>query len=502
MAGTRVKILTDLEDWASDDLRHKVYWLVGMAGTGKSSISQSFCEILDGKNMLGASFFCSRASEKTNNARFIVPAIAHGLSRASPSIQSQVVKAIEDDPALAESTYSNLNNQFEKLICHPIRTSVDLGVKTYKIVVIDAVDECIDVRIVSLLIQVILKSVSKIPLKIFIASRDERPIHNAFSLGSDIRKDFVLHEVEKDVVKDDIHKYLEQSLSDIKKYDLDDTPEEWPSHSELSALADRSGTLFIYAATSIRYIDDGDGNYRDRLTFMISSISTSGSKLQTATIDNLYGHILQRAFALKEHREACRMKTVLATTIFLRTPLPIQSIASLLAMDEYILSASLWPLKSVIHVPTHKEAAVTPFHASFPDFITTSARCLPFFDALVASEGHEMLALKCLEHMNRSLKYNICGTPKASTMSCRGTTNSPESAGKISEALKYSCLFWASHLAEVHVSGTDLVTTLHSFLHQHLLHWIECLSAQGELQTGSTSLRSASATLSVSGSSN
>src|SRR5882757_931511 len=101
MAGTRVKILADLEDWASDDDLQKVYWLVGMAGTGKSTISQTLCEILDGKNMLGASFFCSRASEKTNNARLIVPAIAHALSKASPSIQSEVVKAIEDDPTLA-----------------------------------------------------------------------------------------------------------------------------------------------------------------------------------------------------------------------------------------------------------------------------------------------------------------------------------------------------------------------------------------------------------------
>jgi adenylylsulfate kinase-like enzyme len=57
MPGTRVKFLADLEAWAVDDISSKVYWLVGMAGTGKSTISHSLCEILDGKNMLGASFF-------------------------------------------------------------------------------------------------------------------------------------------------------------------------------------------------------------------------------------------------------------------------------------------------------------------------------------------------------------------------------------------------------------------------------------------------------------
>jgi hypothetical protein len=47
MEGTRVKILADLEDWASDDNSKKVYWMVGMAGIGKSSISHTLCEMLD-----------------------------------------------------------------------------------------------------------------------------------------------------------------------------------------------------------------------------------------------------------------------------------------------------------------------------------------------------------------------------------------------------------------------------------------------------------------------
>jgi hypothetical protein len=111
-----------------------------------------------------------------------------------------------------------------------------------------------------------------------------------------------------------------------------------------------------------------------------------------------------------------------------------------------------------------------------------------------------MLALKCLEHMNCSLKYNICDVPEELTVSRRGTTNSPDNIGKISEALKYSCLYWASHLAEVQVTGNDLVTSLHVFLHEHLLHWIECLSVLSELAMGLKSLRSAATALAVSGS--
>ncbi|KAJ6543485.1 hypothetical protein B0H10DRAFT_2244444 [Mycena sp. CBHHK59/15] len=478
MPGTRVKILADLEAWASNDGDSKVYWLVGMAGTGKSTISQSFCEILDAKNMLGASFFCSRASDKTSNARLIIPTIAHELASTSPSVKSEVLKAIENDTRLPELTYITLEEQFKKLIHQPIRVSVGRDVKTYKVIIIDAVDECTDLKVVSSLIKLILQSASDIPLKICIASRDETPIRKAFHSRPDLRKAFYLHEVEKDVVKDDIRRYLEKSLSDIKVDDLADNSDEWPSQAELSTLLDRSGALFIYAATVIRYIDDGEGNHKSRLRFMVNQDSKSHSELQTSAIDDLYGQILKHACARREEWEVNAMRQLVSIIVFLRNPLPIQAITSLSEIDAHRYLA---PLTSVIHVPTHEEVAVASFHASFPDFVTDPARCSPkrcmSFAALVASEGHEMLALKCLERMNDSLRYNICGIPEELTVSRRGTTNSPDNISKIPAALKYSCIYWASHLADLQVSGTKLVTALYTFLHEHLLHWIECLSA-------------------------
>jgi hypothetical protein len=96
------------------------------------------------------------------------------------------------------------------------------------------------------------------------------------------------------------------------------------------------------------------------------------------------------------------------------------------------------------------------------------------------------------------LKFNICEVPKELTLSHRGTANSPDNSRKISEALKYSCIYWASHFMEARLSGDDLIDALEAFLHKHLLHWIECLSELGELQMGVPSLRSAATALSVS----
>ena len=500
MAGTRVKILADLEAWASDDISTKVYWLVGMAGTGKSTILHTLCEILDAKNMLGGSFFCSRGSENASNARLIVPTIAHSLACSSPCIKSEVVKAIDNDPKLAEPTYINLVDQFNKFIRDPIQVLARVGsaIKTYKIIVIDAMDECTDLRLVSSLIRLILESASVIPLKVFIASRDEPPIRHAFTSLPRLQTAFYLHEADKDVVKGDIRVYLEMSLAEIKA-EHGDTSDTWPPESEFSSLLDRSGTLFIYAATAIRYISQGGSYYKSRLSMMADRGTKSLSKLQTSTIDGLYEHILDQACELKEECEVIPMRKLVSIIVFLRNPLPIQPISSLSGIDA---QQCLSLLKSVIHIPTNEEAAVTPFHASFPDFLTDPTRCFrkrdPPFPALVASETHEMLALKCLQQMNRLLKYNICEVPRELTVSRMEATNFPDNSKKISEVLKYSCIYWASHFSEVHLTGGELIDALYTFMHIHLLHWIECLSELGELQTGITSLKSVSAALLVS----
>ena len=372
-----------------------------------------------------------------------------------------------------------------------------MGNKLYKVVVIDAVDEFANQEVVALFIKLILKWASETPLKIFLASRDEYRIRNAFGSRDSIR--FYLHEIEKDVVENNIRKYLETSLARIK----DDDSEEWPLSSELSGLVARSGTLFIYAATAVRYIANGGEYYKSRLSAMVIHGQKSINKFE-ADIDSLYVHVLEKVCDNKETDEVDLMRNLLSITIFLRNPLPMEAIKSL--SGERNARLYLSPLTSVIHIPDHPGTVVAPFHASFPDFITNPKRCAPqcfsskrsSFPALDASEGHKLLALKCLEQMNGSLKYNICEIQKELTVSCRDRTNSPENVDKISEALKYSCIYWAAHLAEVKEFHPILVNNLCIFLHKHLLHWIECLSILSELQTGVKSLGSIVTILSVS----
>jgi len=232
---------------------------------------------------------------------------------------------------------------------------------------------------------------------------------------------------------------------------------------------------------------------------MVNDGQKSINKFETE-IDSLYVHVLEDACKGMESHEVAPMRDLLLITIFLRNPLPMDVITSL--SDESNADSYLSPFSSVIHIPDQPGAVVAPFHASFPDFITNPDRCspkrCPLFHSLVASEGHELIALKCLKLMNQSLKYNICEIPKELTLSRKDRANSPENVGKIPEVLKYSCIHWAAHLAEVKKFDPILVNALRVFLHKHLLHWIECLSILSELQTGLKSLGGIVTVLSVS----
>ena len=91
-AKTREKILADLVAWAADAGDMSIYWLNGMAGTGKTTIAFTFCQILDNIEVLGASFFCSDLDNDSSNANLIFPTLAYELTRHSTAVSKCALK--------------------------------------------------------------------------------------------------------------------------------------------------------------------------------------------------------------------------------------------------------------------------------------------------------------------------------------------------------------------------------------------------------------------------
>src|SRR5580692_2552268 len=136
LKGTRRDVLLHIEQWLIDDKDQRVFWLNGLAGTGKSTIAQTFAEISFADGKLGASFFCSRDFEDKSNLQAIFPTLAFQLAYRYPRFREQLLQVLETNPDVGRES---LGSQLEQVIVRPL---IATGIST--LIIIDALDECKD----------------------------------------------------------------------------------------------------------------------------------------------------------------------------------------------------------------------------------------------------------------------------------------------------------------------------------------------------------------------
>lgn len=117
LPGTRTKLLHDIEDWVNDAHGKCIFWLNGMAGTGKSTVSQTVAKSFQEKQLLGASFFFKRGEGDRGNATRFFSTITTQLMTSFPQLKPGVRKAIEDDSGISSKS---LKEQFDKLLLQPL----------------------------------------------------------------------------------------------------------------------------------------------------------------------------------------------------------------------------------------------------------------------------------------------------------------------------------------------------------------------------------------------
>ena len=141
MKGTRVAILEDLLAWAINPDSPRIFWLDGMAGTGKSTIALSFSQLLHKNGLLGGSFFCSRqGSVELSNIRRIIPTLTRDMARISAPFEEALVSALDTNNDVADHS---LSAQFATLMVEPTEAVLQDRPRIL-VFVIDALDECED----------------------------------------------------------------------------------------------------------------------------------------------------------------------------------------------------------------------------------------------------------------------------------------------------------------------------------------------------------------------
>ncbi|CAE7188365.1 unnamed protein product, partial [Rhizoctonia solani] len=191
---TRIEVLKSIMKWAHQTGPTPAYWLNGMAGTGKTTISYTLCEKLKEANMLGASFFCSRSLPRCRDVNLILPLIAYQLARFSSPFRCVLARELEMDPDIHTKA---LKIQFENLIVRPL-LEVQSGLLGRRVVVvIDALDECESTHGVRQLLDLLIKEEFNLPVKFFLSSRPESEIYPRMSASKNrkIRPHLTLHEL-------------------------------------------------------------------------------------------------------------------------------------------------------------------------------------------------------------------------------------------------------------------------------------------------------------------
>ena len=472
LPGTREAILRDLMLWAKNPQDRNVFWLNGLAGTGKSTIAQSFSEAVAKEGLLGASFFCSRDYLDRKELKNIFPTLVYQLSCCYPHFRSHIISILKDNPTLA---HTSLISQLENLLVNPLS-----GTNISCIIVIDALDECIDNEPSSAILSVLGQFISQLSLvKFFITGRPEPRIRTGFRLPllKPITQIFLLHEVDLASVDNDILLYLTQRLTTIASQRSDlELSNPWPHDNEIKTLTKKSSGLFIFAATMIRFIESGHHDPNQCLQLLLSEVNSTMYEGR-AGIDSLYSQILLYAFSdVHEPEEFVDIRHVLGAIVLAFNPLSRRELSTLLGVPMSLISTTLRHLHSVILVPSDETKKICIFHKSFPDFLQDDKRCTNTRLHINPETHHSNIALRCLE-LVKDLKRNPCSLPPF-TMN-KDTQDLPQLLkDKIGGGVQYACTYWAGHLMLSPTSGGVVSKSVELAVNmlQNAPVWIEVMS--------------------------
>jgi len=501
--GTRAEILDAVHRWfkgdrlgTEDGLRTEgnpqgqIFWLDGVAGTGKSTIAQTIAHHYHATGQLAASFFCSRGDADCSNVNMIFPTIAYQLCSLHPLLQERVSEAMGKNIDLQSALTSM---QFEKLVVDPLKALMDdPGFKFPPcLVVIDALDECKDENATSTVLTTLSVFTGRFcPIRFFITSRPVARVQRGFRITGlmDDTNALVLHSIPRDISQRDIEVYLQGRLSYIgRSFGL----KAWPSSAVVSQLVERSSGLFIFAATVANFVEDQNASDPiEQLSVVLSTEHISSTEESPYRhLDALYLTVLHEAFPKISKHQRDRLRTVLGSVVLLFDPLEAEGLEGLLGLGENTVRPTLHQLHSIAIVPDAGGGPVQPIHPSLHDFIVDPDRCDDVNFVVDAQVQHTLLAERCLGVL-QTLSPDMCGIGDASRLNQDVADLPSRIAACIPAHVQYACRHWASHLSSGNVSDA-IVALLADFCSNQLLNWLEVMSLLGDLGGAITALQSA-----------
>ncbi|TFK19136.1 hypothetical protein FA15DRAFT_222422 [Coprinopsis marcescibilis] len=317
---TRVGLLSAMRTWIEDrsSTSARLQCITGSAGMGKSALVQTTAEQCEPAGLVAATFFFSASDPTRNNLQSFIPTIAYQIAlsnKSDPALGNCIFCAVDRDPSIFKRS---IECQLEELIIKPLRETFPQGyVELFSspsfphLISIDGLDECVDRKSQTQLLRIISTMFinNRLPFKILLASRPERPLQAAIlgDSGYMKTKTQVINLNDYDASAD-IKIFLQTELRTIgQESDDPRVHTDWPPPEDIDTLVVAAAGLFVYASTVIRFISQRHRRPCFQLETVIKVIKHSNPtgravpvrKHPFAELDTLYRNIF--VFAQKEH---------------------------------------------------------------------------------------------------------------------------------------------------------------------------------------------------------
>ncbi|KAJ6569846.1 hypothetical protein DFH09DRAFT_430108, partial [Mycena vulgaris] len=411
--GTRVEIQEDILKWLSPQpgTKEYIFWITGIAGSGKSTLSATLVDNLRKKDTpVAAQFFISRNIPETIDPAKIIPTVAQQLAEFSPAAAHIIQGKLKNGfpPTRGE--------QVKALLLAPIwelsksRDAV--------IILIDALDELEDAAdSVMEILESIAPKGYHLPenVRFLVTSRPEHWADISRSSTLELAM-FTQHSLETESSVDEVHNFIIARMKEITRWN------DWPSDDEVQKLSDKANGLFHYAATALQWIE---GQINNRGTASRKQVFEKFTQMGIGQLEDLYRLILTsfenidgpaqdadwRASQLRGFQH------VIGTILVLDEPLTIHQIIALLAdipEDDFDVTNFLQRFRSVL-IPgttTFFKEATPQMHKSFRDYIMDGHAPAEF--RILTGHAHFVTARSCLEVIVKagsqsdiSLQYSV-----------------------------------------------------------------------------------------------
>jgi hypothetical protein len=520
LAGTRAQLLGEIMAWArggdggvggigeggSNDggsSQQRIFWLDGMAGTGKSTIARTVAHSCNDEGRLGASFFFSRGGGELETARTFVTTLAVQLARRHAALRAGICAALRDHPDIATQL---LSEQWRRLVLGPCQrltraeeeAEADVGAPSPPaprlplplVIVVDALDECKAPAEVEFVLALLAdgtpgSAAVPAPLRILLTSRPEVTIRAGLdSMSESQRRHVIIHHVEPSVVNHDVGAFFEHKLATLIRH----RPllPEFTDEEVLQRLVQGADGLFIWAATACRFIQEGGPHARSRLNTLVNRRVSAAATSPERKLDDIYTGVLRSAlrdgWTADEKEQFCRLlNDVLGTVAVVFSSLSASGLAALLSRREHDVLDVLCDLHSIVDVPSGRSEPIRPHHASVRDYILSSQRCTDARFWVDECQAHIHIARQCLGLMRNTLKKDICGLKEPGVLIKDIGRELIDAC--VTPPLRYACLYWVQHVERSHSSAT-LQNAIDSFMREQILYWLEVLALVGKLSDG------------------